>query len=229
MKTKMTSMILLTLTGCNLILFGCSNPKDANEGNFKQAINKILAKDKVGCVPVLGNMKSFPTTVSKEATDQIKLLNSLVKVGLLSSKEGTIKDYTGKTFPGIEYSVTPEGEKFYTSNVYARSSQSQSTGGFCIGEAEVDKIINFTEPQSYLGSAQVSNVKFTYKFKNLGKWFEDPDVQATVGNMWKGGILERQRLYYGNGGLNRILESKDNPPEMQINLFLTNKGWVDKL
>jgi hypothetical protein len=33
----------------------------------------------------------------------------------------------------------------------------------------------------------------------------------------------------GNGGLNQILETKDNPPEVQINLFLTNSGWVDKL
>ncbi|BAZ54251.1 hypothetical protein NIES4103_69360 (plasmid) [Nostoc sp. NIES-4103] len=229
MKTKMTSMIVLSVISSSLILSGCSNPKDANEGNFKQAINAILAKQKVGCVPILGNRESFPTTVPQQATDQIKLLNSLVKVGLLSGKEGTTKDFSGKILPAIEYSVTPEGEKFYTSNVYPRSSQSKSTGGFCIGDAEVDKIINFTEPQSYPGSAQVSNVKFTYKFKNLGKWFEDPDVQATVGTMWKGGIFERQPLYDGNGGLNQILESKDNPPEREINLFLTNNGWVDKL
>lgn len=217
-------MIVLTFTGLNLILSGCSNPKDANEGNFKQAINAILAKEKVGCVSVLGYAwDSFPAGVPKESTEQINLLNSLVKVGLLSSKEATVKHFLSrKSVPGIEYSVTPEGQKFYTPNVYQ-----QPSGGFCIGEAEVDKIINFTPPQSYPGSPQISLVKFTYKFKNIGKWVKDPEVQATIGTWSKnsspGGLVN------GNGGLNQILESKDNPPEREIRLFLTNNGWVDKL
>ncbi|BAZ02032.1 hypothetical protein NIES37_60400 [Tolypothrix tenuis PCC 7101] len=229
MKTKSTSIIFLTFISINLILSSCSNPKEASEANFKQALNTILTKHRVGCVPVLGNMESFPITIPKVATEQINQLNSLVKVGFLSSKEGEKKDYSGKSIPGIEYSVTAEGEKFYTSNVYPRAPQSKPTGGFCIGEAEVDKILNFTEPQSYPGSPQVSNVKFTYKFKNLGKWFEDPEVQATVGTMWKTGIFANQPLNDGNGALHKILESKDNPPEIQMNLYLTNNGWVDKL
>ncbi|AFZ23739.1 hypothetical protein Cylst_1455 [Cylindrospermum stagnale PCC 7417] len=193
MKTKMISMIVLTLTGLSLILSGCSNPKDANEGNFKQAINTILAKQKVGCFLVF--LFPFPVTVDKRTANSIKPLDSLVKVGLLSSKEITPGS------PSIEYSLTPEGQKFYN----------QPSGRFCIGEAEVDKIINFTPPQSYPGAPQMSSVKYTYKFKTIGKWVEDPEVQATISE------------------LNKILETKDNPPEQEITLFLTNNGWVDKL
>lgn len=112
MKTKSTSIIFLTFISFNLILASCSNPKEASEANFKQALNTILTKHRVGCVPVLGNMESFPITISKLATEQINQLNSLVKVGFLSSKEGEKKIIQEKVFRELNILLQPREKSF---------------------------------------------------------------------------------------------------------------------
>jgi hypothetical protein len=115
---------------------------------------------------------------------------------LLSSKPITLLIAPGllsATAPGIEDSVASEGKRVYTPDVYHNDINPASC--FCIGEAEVDKILNFTQPQSQSGSPTLSRVKFTYKFKTLEKWFEDQEVQA----------------FLNSHGLDQILKTKNTP------------------
>jgi hypothetical protein len=221
MTVKMIAAFVLTFVGLNVALSSCNNVKDANEDNFKQAINKVIAEVKVGCVSVLRSRETFPVKIPKGSLSQVEALNSLVKVGLLSSKEVTIQGLPRAMAAGIEYSVTPEGKKVYTSNA---NHNAAFAPGFCIGDAEVAKILNFTQPQSQPDSSTTSRVRFTYRFKNLAKWFEDPEVQASLNSQSKWG-----QYVNGGRGLDQILATKDNPPEEEINLFLTNNGWVDSL
>jgi hypothetical protein len=222
MQINTPSILLLIFATFNLILSSCSSPKDANEDNFRHSINKAINdKEKVGCISVLQSGTSFPYQVPKVKVNQYKInvLNSFVKAGLLSSKEIQINNFFG-TIPGIEYAVTSEGEKVYTSDT---KQLGQQGAGFCIGEVEVDKILNFTEPQSYLGSPPMTRVKFTYKFKRLYKWMEDKGIKEALDSRSEWSKIIKSK------SLDETLAAKDNLPEEEINLYLTNNGWIDHL
>jgi hypothetical protein len=219
---RINTISILILFTLNSTLSSCSSPKDANEDNFKRSINKAINdKNKVGCISILQNGDSFPYQIPKVKNNQyaINILNSFVKAGLLFSKEIQINEYV-IPISGIEFAVTPEGEKVYTSDV---KRFGQKDPGFCIGEVEVDKVLNFTEPQSYLGSPPMTRVKFTYKFKKFYKWIEDAGIKEALDSRsgWSKIIKSK--------GLDEILAAKDNLPEEEISLYLTNNGWTDHL
>ncbi len=75
---------------------------------------------------------------------------------------------------------------------------------------QVDKVLNFTEPQNRDGTT-ISEVKYSYKIKNYPSWISNSEVQAAI------------------SGAIQIVQSQNKPLEANITLVLTSKGWTAKL
>ncbi len=200
------------------LITGCDNPKAANEDNFKKAIASALPEKKLNCftqdVTLLRTFKQpvpidFPLDLEKR--EEFPVVKVLTKVGLLSTSEITVNESfsINNKVPGTRYTLTKDGEKFFKRNLIP-SDRSKKINGFCLGEIEIDKVINFTEPANQLGTT-VSEVKYTYRIKNLPSWTEDSEVQASIPYVAK------------------MVQTKDKPAESTAALILTSKGWVDEL
>ncbi len=217
-KMKVGKVIFCILTLGNFIT-GCDNPKAANEENFKKAIASVLPDKKLNCftqdlqsLRTLNQRVAIDFPLDLEKKEEFPVLKVLTKVGVLSTSETTVKEafsIINKKVPGTRYTLTKDGEKFFKRDL-TPSDTSRKINGFCLGEIEIDKVINFTEPENQLGTT-VSEVKYTYRIKNLPSWTEDSEVQASIPYVAK------------------MVQTKDNPAESTTTLFLTNKGWVGKL
>lgn len=190
-KTSIISILASTL------VIGCSNPKDANEGNFTQAVKEILPQTSHNCFGV----GRLPYTARRNTNSNMH--EELVKAGLLSKSSET-KEYFGRKYISAYYYVSPEGKKIHKQKI-SRFGLG-TVDYFCVGEMEVDKIVNFTEPQNQSG-IMVSHVKYSYKLKNIPKWARNPQLQQLIPSF----------------------PNLDKPSEASITLKLTNKGWMPYL
>lgn len=97
--------------------------------------------------------ENFPVTRNVNVGDRQAILESLMKVGLLSAKEVSRQELAGEYFTGgktrtvvkIAYDLTDEGRKFYTPGV-EKNPLGGSRRGFCFGKATVKAVTQFTEP-----------------------------------------------------------------------------------
>jgi len=209
-KMKVVKAIFCVSVLANLMT-GCDNSKTANEDNFKKAIAEILPGQQLNCfgldstTSIFGiKLMDFPVEIKKgEPPAQIQ---ALTKAGLLSTSEGRTQLLMGSfsETPTTKYTLTKEGEKFF------KRALSTQSNGLCVGEAEVDKVINFTEPQNKDGIT-ISEVKFSYKIKNYPTWLSNPEIQAAFPYAAK------------------MAQSENKPLEYTTTLFLTSKGWASKL
>jgi hypothetical protein len=216
LRVKQITVCLLI---ANSLITGCDNSKAANESNFIKAINQALPGEELNCFPAefstgglfpSSKAISFPIVGIKDR--EPAYLKPLAKVGLLSSRsvsEQVAEKIFGFKASATEYNLTELGKKFFTTNVGSQDSKEKESK-FCLGEAEVDKIINFTEPQNQSSTA-TSDVKYTFKIKNIPQWAKDPDVQASIPKVAA------------------ILKTKDTPVEATMTLTLTSKGWSNEL
>ncbi|GJD22869.1 hypothetical protein RIVM261_078250 [Rivularia sp. IAM M-261] len=138
------------------------------------------------------------------------LLKALTKAGVIQKSEVAIKRplYDG-TVPAIKYTLTSSGEKYFKKDVKTFDKR-EKKNAFCFGEVELDKIINFTEPANLFGRT-ASQVKYSYKIKNLPSWTSDSEVQALIPD------------------ITRMVQTVNKPDEVTALLFLTGNGWVDDL
>lgn len=189
-----------------IVLIGCSNSKQANEKNFKSAIQAYL--DTV--YPKCFVNENFPAIVNSDFLGRRAALRSLAKAGLLSEKELSRKEY--KDWNGVlnvaiksEYALTETGRKFY--NPDARQTLSGDRGGFCIGKATVKDITRYTEPADMFGH-RITKVNYTYSVGKLPEWATLPEVTAAI------------------PALKEAVESTAKPIKATHTLVLTNNGWV---
>lgn len=213
---KVKQAIIGVLVASSLIT-GCSNPTAANEENFKKAISEALPKQNFTCFPLVqitGFMSpepmEFPYTVNKG--QEPDFLKALVKVGMLSAKPVTTEasNFFGKyKVEATEYSLTEDGNKSYKRG-FTQDNPLESLNGFCLGEAEVDKVVNFTEPQNNSG-VTITHVKYTIRTKNIPKWAKDSDLRKSM------------------PVVALIVLAKDHPLERTMTLTLTSKGWTEEL
>ena len=217
-KMKVAKAVFCISILVNLIT-GCDNSKTANDDNFKKAIAAVLPEQQLNCFSSgkIGSSSAFsesvpidfPLDLAKgEEPSEIK---ALVKAGVLATSEVIVPRYlifsSGKV-PGTRYSLTKSSENFFKKNLFSLGSKGKN--GFCFGETEIDKVINFTEPADVNGTT-VSQVKYTYKIKNLPSWMEDSEIQSLLPEVQK------------------MVQTKNSPAENTIVLALTNKGWSSKL
>lgn len=198
---KLIFIALITL------VTACSDPKAANEENFKIAIQSYLDTTYPKCYFIT----KFPTTDEEHLFGNGKvILKSLVSAGIVSVKDESheITPLFGKKTTVIKptYNLTEEGKKFYKADV-TKNISGNSFGGFCFGKATVKDISQFSEPADMLGQ-RISEVHFTYVVTEFPAWAKSAEVIATIDK------------------LKIDVESETKPVEEKAALILTNNGWI---
>lgn len=193
----------------SFFLVGCSNPQNATDANFKDAIQKYF-NDTRACFSI---DVAFPYEHEKKRNKNV-ILEELVKLGLLS-KEDSIKVsenmFNKKLLTkesAVKYSLKAKGEKVAT---LIRKNTAFSSGKtkICYGVYKVEDIIDFSEPADMFGQ-KISKVNYTYKISNVASWAEN-DVL---------------KMKYAT--LKKDLNSSQKSERGKVILILTNKGWLHK-
>jgi len=204
-----TKIIFISIAA-SVLLGACSSPKDANEKNFKAAIQDYLSQDQA-CMRIFDRRDELPTiqVKSNRYNDdlRIKTFDALVSYGIFTveknEEEGnnSVKRHKVKS-----YTLTDKGKEFVQ---VKNTSYSGDTNELCYGEYEVVDIENFTEPtiHPFLG-AKTSDVQFTYKAKNVADWAKSDVLK----NLYK--------------NVKKDINSKDEAIQDSNVLVLTNNGWV---
>lgn len=187
---------------------GCSDPKAANEKNFKVAIQNYLDTAYPKCYITT----NFPTTIEYDIGGMEAKLRALAKIGLVSEKVGSREIIVGlgsdgkKTIPAPSFDLTDEGRKFYKPDAVDRLS-SGKMGGFCLGKANVKSISQFSEPGDMFGQ-HISRVNYTYAVSGFPAWTKTPEILAAIND------------------LKADIESETTPIKRLDAFVLTNNGWV---
>lgn len=182
--------LALALTGA---LVACGDPKSANKSNFTTAIDEILKAENPLCY--ITSTQGFPLVIRKDgqfAYGSSKVqLDALVKAGVLAAKNSKKnKNFEGfggaenSTVEAVEYTVTPMGQTVYKEKLDPNDKWPQGGAGFCFGSAEVDKIIEFTEPKLEQGGT-VSEIKYIYKVKRAEAWTTTPEIKKAFADFAK--------------------------------------------
>jgi hypothetical protein len=199
----------------------CSDPKAANEKNFKVAIQKDLDAEYPKCYIIKNFPETIPLTGSAINDNMIRsihgndivLFKALTDAGILSEKAEPheVTPFWGKKTVVNQptFNLTEEGKKYYKADA-AKDVYGKATGGFCFGKATVRDIPEFTEP-SEAGGIRVSQVKFTYQVSDFPAWAKLPETLSAVTR------------------LKTDVESDKTPVTGSTLLKLTNNGWVNAM
>jgi hypothetical protein len=199
------TVLLMSLVG---IIAGCSDPKAANEANFKTAMQNYLNTAYPKCYV----LQKFPASIQAgfDLFDLKPKFVALSKAGLLAETEQTEVQNTGfggkRTITKTVFDLTPEGKKYYKEDA-GQSMSGNRIGGFCGGKATVTAVTQFTEPSDLMGQ-KISRVNYEYKVSDFPDWAKSPEVQAQV------------------KGLKADVESDSVPLKALDVALLTNNGWV---
>lgn len=192
-----------------LLMAGCSSPKDANEKNFKAAAQDFLNTE----YPNGYIVANFPyQTEGLSFNNTPEILHELARLGLVAETEISRRDIPSsfgreaRVDIVYEYDLTAEGNKFFKAD-FTQSIMGNTLGAFAFGKATVAKIINFTEPASFMGYT-VSEVTYTYTVSDIPAWAKDAELLN----------LNKQ--------LKQDVESSNTPVQRRDVFVLTDKGWI---
>lgn len=205
----MNSRPMIAIAVSSLLLSACSgDPKEANERNFKTALQSYLDSKYPRCYVVA----TMPYAKEFDFTNNRATLKALAKAGLVVETEVSRKevpvDFSGKTRTQIltSFDLTEEGKKYYRKDA-VKNLAGDDMGGFCAGKAKVEKINQFSEPADMFG-AKISRVSYSYSVSDLPGWAKDSEVAGSVEQ------------------LKKDVASEKAPVNENAVLVLTNNGWV---
>ena len=189
-----------------VMVAGCSDPKAANEKNFKASIQKLLDAKYPKCYIV----QTFPAIPNPYFSHEVAEFKALTTAGLLSEKEEPHEVPDGwqgkkKIVMRTVFDLTEEGKKFYKAEAGVFLMKG-AQGGLCFGKASVQEITQFTEPSDMMGM-RGSNVSFTYSVSDFPAWAKSPEILAAFDR------------------IKSDLDSEKTPIKGDTILVLTNKGW----
>jgi hypothetical protein len=183
-----------------LLMTGCNDPKSANDANFSKVISEFLPQSRYACVPfpadpIRGAGESSPLfrVVERNPFSYSKMM-ALQSAGLVNASEWKTSKFSGRY---KEFSLTESGKTVYRDFSLTEASRVAYQGDYillgfeqiCFADTILDKIESFTEPADLMG-ARVSEVKFTYKFRNIAAWAMKPEVEAAFPEIKK--VLAQQ-------------------------------------
>jgi hypothetical protein len=216
---------LVILAASSALLARCSNPKEANKGNFQHAIGEWIEKS-----PPCLSMPDGSVTVAKQTPGELPLyveatpasqpfseesrqrhlapLDALVNAGLLKSSRTEVEQ--GQSMFGNDtkkvavfaYDFTDKGKSAFKEEAQ-KSSFGGTHSGFCYGKPEVDEVTQFTQPGDMMGMT-ISQVSYKYHLADLPDWAKNPKVKAAFPDLAR--------------------NTADNL-ESKAALVLTNDGW----
>ncbi|MCY1361705.1 hypothetical protein D9M69_483810 [compost metagenome] len=203
MQLKQLSMIAL------LVCTGCTDPKQASEANFKQAIQAYLDTTYPRCYVE----SNFPTETQEfDIRGTNRMLHALAKVDVVKETELSRKEIPAsfgmeaRTDIRYAYDLTEEGRKYFKPEVVELMS-GKKLGGLCFGRAHLLSVDNFTEPADMMGQ-KISHVTYSWSVTDLPDWASRKEV------------VEMDRALEGD------VDSGKNPHKETKVVVLTNKGWV---
>jgi len=193
---------VVVLIGC-LVAAGCSDPMDATESNFEDAIN-IYLSGQPECISIaspgyFGDSMDLPVTIAKNSRtyrERTEYLDGFVDAELLKSESRTTKDQYGMAREQKVYELSENGHDFYQKPRFG-------SGEFCFGNKVVAEILQFTEPAEAQG-VKVTRVKFTYEVENIPDWVKSDTFSKVASD---------------------AIASGDTPIKTDVTLFLTSNGW----
>ena len=159
--------LTITILIISIFFTACTDPKEANNKNFTNALNEYIKTDKhkLNCF-YIGHI--FPLT--KNALSE-KFLETSIKQGFLIESKSKILQ--GASPLGIGWRPGKQEEKKYTEKtVYNLNNEAKKyykDGYVCVGKAKINEVLNFTEPIT-IGSYKLTNVKFSYTIEDLPNW-----------------------------------------------------------
>ncbi|MBB5192538.1 hypothetical protein HNQ50_003282 [Silvimonas terrae] len=203
----------LSLTACAALLLSACGKDDAKPSAavFTSGMQDYLAQKGHFC---LGKtdwpINITPNQAAAGEPDALQL-PVLQKLGIVTFKDVMIRyDSPGKSevLPTHQYSLTPEGEKYYLKQdfTYARTNGSKQVrhGDLCAATLTLDQIVGWEPPHDENGH-KTTAVTYTYKVESA-PWASDPDL-ARVFPM-----------------LSRVIHG-DRQMQLKEVFTLTDKGW----
>lgn len=198
----------------SVLLGACSSAKDANEKNFKAAIQDYFSQNDA-CTQIFKRGDKLPTVqiTSNKSDAELRgqAFDELVSNGFFTVEEVQIEkselfSQNKIKIPAKNYTLTNKGKELVR---VKKDSFWGKTNVFCYGKYEVVDIDNFTEPTSHpMLGATITDVKFTYKAKNIADWA-------------KGDAFKRM---YAN--VRKDINSQNEAIKDDTMLVLTNNGWL---
>lgn len=200
-KLASAAIIIATVT-----LTACGDQKEANDSNFKVALQQYLDKKFPMC-PI--HELQFPTKpITMDFRNNIAIYDEMVKVGLMTKKTVQVPMVLqpDKTQPAPVYDISPEGKKYY---VEKDTNTLGGVPGLCGGKAKVAEVVNFSQPSDMFGHT-ISQVKFTYTVSDIPDW------------------MKSKLLSDSNNELNQINKANGGALAGKAILVLTGKGWMEE-
>ncbi|MGP1684351.1 MAG: hypothetical protein ACTS8S_18695 [Giesbergeria sp.] len=210
----MKKFVLMTIAPV-VLLAACSNPKEANEKNFKAALQAHYDRpDQAICVQVSAPHDRVTKTGEKIELKPIEvqsnskgenILFALAKAGLFTEevRETPNPNRWEKNNPMLRtsvFSLSDEGRKFIRDGGGAFSHRLD----FCTGKLEVISITNFTQPTELLGFT-TTTIRYKTKVAGQAPWLTDEVLKAA--------FLFQERNFADGA-------------DARAPLLLTNNGWM---
>ncbi len=192
----------------SLMLDGCSSEKKPNAANFTKAINQYLAKHRQECtyfaqtfpidVPASELKAPFGTAPQMTALERAGLVRGSDTTAVIHGMMGALGASAPR--PVRRYDLTDEGRKYFQ----VKPGMLGQSSAFCYGQEQVDSIVKWDEPTAQDGTS-ITEVTYTYKFRQLGGWAKQPDVEQAFPAI---------KSTLDQAGTNQVVE-----------VHLTNNGW----
>jgi hypothetical protein len=197
-KTVFATAVLSVAAAISLT--ACGSKTDANEKNFRAAIEQRLEKNGDLCL----NTTEWPQNVGNmlpNFNDDRDKFPALAKRGILNSEDFEVQYGYARSW-ATRYSPSDAAKPFLREIGEGNNKKTH----LCWGKMRLDKIVKWNTPD-----AQGVTVVYTYKIDDLADWAKDEDFRKGVYRIGLGTI----------GGL--IDGAGTN--EQDTYLQLTNLGW----
>lgn len=145
-------------------LVACGSKTDANESNFREALNQHFAAEKNRLCFWLRKMPMDIRESERSSNRQGAGLDALAAAGLLKSEEVEVSGRFGGQEKATRYTLTDAAQPFLRTDGYSP--------GLCWGKKRVGKIIKWIDHGE--GDA---GVIYTYDIVDMADWAKNQDVQ----------------------------------------------------
>lgn len=209
--TRCLPLAILLITSA-----ACSDPKEASQANFTEALRTGLAEEKLCLrqgfssveVPKNGYNGTYGESLDVLAQAGILHAKEEIREGRrVSELDRMIYARRRQAVPTkdtlIVYSLTEEGERT------SRTGQTLDRREIrvpCYGTPKLEKVVRWTEPAEAMGR-MVTEVTYTYTITEMPAWVNHPAMRKAFPE------------------LETILPTLDSVAEGSTYLVLTNEGW----
>jgi len=162
-QERLSSRTMLVLLAF-IFVAGCSSKKDANKGNFKDAINSYYSAHPE-CL--WSTTVKFPTRSDTSDSNKTTEYDALTDQGLLTRQQDSRKVFIFGTKQVNDYDLSDKGRAAWTAD-----PQQPGYGNFCFGHRDVTSVDDFSV------NGGTANVDYHYELGGVATWANNPEVKT---------------------------------------------------